>query len=76
MKTLNPKPWTLNPHPSKSVYSRPGLYTGTITNTAITAQADDTLFEGMIEARRRREARVASGGPVRRHPVIRPGGGR
>ena len=44
-----------------------------VTKTAITAQADDTLFEGMMEARRRREARVASGGPVRRHPVIRPG---
>ncbi len=27
-----------------------------------------------MEARRRREARVTSGGPVRRHLVIRPGG--
>jgi hypothetical protein len=41
----------------------------------MTAQADDTLFEGVMEARRRREARVASGGQVRRHPVIRPGWG-
>jgi hypothetical protein len=42
----------------------------------MTAQADDTLFEGAMEARRRREARVASDGPVRRHPAIRPAGGR
>jgi hypothetical protein len=32
----------------------------------MTVQADDTLFEGVMEARRRREAPVAGGGPVRR----------
>ncbi len=44
------------------------MKSGTITHIAM--QENNTLYDAMQEARRRREAHVAQGGPASRHPAI------